>query len=202
MRKVNYYVLAGVLGVMTACGGSSNETANNDEGQVEMKTLKVDSKESSLKWKGMKTEEYFHVGEVEIEGGKAEFVDGNLAKGTFTIDLTEIEVTDETLPDDKKAMLAGHLKSADFFNTEENKKAVVEAGALENGKLPITIKLMGQEIKEVIPVQLTMTDGMAKLTGEFDIDFSKLNRPGFQVQKPGEENVKPVVHYNLNVVLK
>ena len=58
---------------------------------------------------------YFHTGKVMITEGSAEFIDGSLAEGTFVVDMSSIMVVDENLPEDKSAMLAGHLASPGFL---------------------------------------------------------------------------------------
>lgn len=201
MKIANLILMAGAAFTIASCG-SNAATEGNEENQVEMKTLKVDTETSSLGWKGSKSPEYFHTGEVKFTEGSVEMVDGNLASGTFTIDMTSISVKDETLPDDKKAYLAGHLMSPDFFNAEAHNKVTVTAGALENGKLPITINVMGQEIKDVVPVKLTSDENGATLTGNFTVDFAAAKVPGFAAQEKPEDTIQSKIDFTLNVVLK
>lgn len=202
MKIANLIMMAGVAISVASCG---NESANADDASnvdVVMQTLKVDTEASSLGWKGSKSPEYFHTGEVKFTQGSVELVDGNMASGSFTIDMMSVSVNDEQLPDEKKAYLAGHLMSPDFFNAEAHKTVKVTAGALENGQLPITISVMGQEIKDVVPVKLVSSEEGATLTGNFTVDFAAANVPGFAAQEKPEETIQSKIDFTLNVVLK
>lgn len=198
MKITNLILMAGAALTMVSCGAD----ATTDEPTTEMKTMTVDSQNSRLGWKGSKSPEYFHTGSVSITEGSAEFVDGNMASGTFTVDLTTMKAEDEMLPEDKKAMLVGHLSSPDFFNVAENSKVTVKTGALENGMLPTTISFMGQDIKQTIPVKMTMMDKGAMIEGSFDVDFSALMIPGFQPKEGETEHVLPVISFDLKLALK
>lgn len=190
--------MAGAVVALASCGG--NEVTAEDV-DVEMKTLKVDTKASNLVWKGMKNAEYFHTGTVMFSEGSAEFVDGNLASGTFKVDLSTIKVTDE-LPEDKIGMLIGHLGSPDFFDAAKNAKVEVVCGAYEGGKLPVTIKMSGKEISQDVAVKVAYADGKGSITGNFDVDFSALDAAGFKPKEGETEFVQPKVNFDLNLQLK
>lgn len=194
-------MMAAAALTIASCGNGGT-TESNEEAQVEMKTLKVDTEASSLAWKGSKSPEYFHTGIVKFTEGSVEMVEGNLASGTFTIDMASIAVKDEQLPDDKKAYLASHLMSADFFNTEANNQVTVTAGTLDGGNLPITISIMGQKIEQVVPVKLTSDANGANLKGNFTVDFAALNIPGFAAQEKPEDTIQSKIEFTLDVVLK
>lgn len=203
MKTFNLLVAASAAFVLASCGGAEEPaTDENPTPEVEMKSLSVDTENSTLGWKGMKSEEYFHTGKVMFSEGTAEFVDGNLANGTFVVDLTKIVVSDEALPEDKKAMLAGHLASPDYFNTAEHGSVDVKVGQLEAGSAPVTITVMGQTIETSVPLTVAMTDAGATITGSFDVDFSSLERPGFQPKEGQPDHVLPTIKFDLNMMLK
>ncbi len=200
MKISKMILMAGAVIALASCGGNS-EAIEDIVGDIEMTTLSVDSENSSLNWKGMKSADYYHTGTVDISEGSAEFIDGNLTSGSFTIDMGSIAVTDET-PDDKKPKLVGHLGTEEFFNIAENKTVSVTCGAMSEGNLPITIMMSGIEINQNIPVDVTYEDGKGSISGTFDVDFSSLNAVGFQPAEGEEEHVQPVVTFDLKLMLK
>ncbi|CAN0043112.1 unnamed protein product, partial [Chrysoparadoxa australica] len=151
MKTVNLLFAAAAAFAITACG-NSEKPVEEENIEVSIKRLSVDTEQSELGWKGMKSEEYFHTGHVMFSEGSAEFIDGNLAKGTFVVDLTKIVVEDEGLPEDKKQMLAGHLQSPDFFNVEEHNNVEVEVGQIQGGMAPVKIMIMGQTREQNLPL--------------------------------------------------
>lgn len=202
MKTLNAMIAAGAVLALTACGGSEPAAEENEEMEVVMNTMNVDTEASSLMWKGMKTEDYFHTGTVQFSEGSAQFVDGNLASGTFVVDLSTMKVADEELPDDKKEMLKGHLMSPDYFNTAEHGSVNVTVGQVQEGKAPVTINIMGQSIEQNLPLNVSTADGSASISGKFDVDFSALERPGFQPQEDGQPHVQPVISFELDLKLK
>jgi hypothetical protein len=198
MKIANFIMMAGAALTMVACGGESTP----EEVQVDMTTMSVDTEASSLSWKGSKSPEYFHTGTVQFSEGSADFVDGAMTNGSFVIDLSTIATTDAELPDDKKAMLVGHLSSPDFFNVEENKTVKITTGTMTDGMLPTTISFMGQDIQQNVPVTVVKDDKGATAKGTFDVDFSALNIMGFQPQEGQTEHVLPVISFELNLKFK
>jgi polyisoprenoid-binding protein YceI len=199
MKLTNLVLMAGTVVALASCGGNTAAEATE---KAEATTLTVDTEKSVLMWKGMENPEYFHVGTVKFNSGSVELVDGNMASGEFEIDMTQINVTDEGMPEEKKAMLAGHLSAADFFNTGEFKVVKVKAGQLEAGKLPITISILGNTIEQTVPVTLTEEGGVSSLKGKFDVDFTSLDRSGFKPKEGQTEHVQPVISFELDVKLK
>lgn len=199
MKISSMILMAGAVFALASCGGNSETTSEVEE--VVMKTLSVDTDASTLGWKGMKNAEYFHTGTVKFTEGSAEFIDGNLTSGTFTVDMNSIVVTD-ALPDDKKEMLKGHLASPDFFDAAKNAKVKITTGAIVDGKLPVTVMMSGMELSQDVPVKVNYTDEAASIKGTFDFDFSALNAPGFQPKEGETEFVQPKVTFELNIELK
>lgn len=76
--------------------------------------LKVNVSTSTVEWTARKVTGK-HNGSVKIKEGTLHVSDGVLIDGTFTMDMTTIEVTD--LTGESKGKLEGHLRSDDFFST-------------------------------------------------------------------------------------
>ena len=89
--------------------------------ESDKQSFTVDTKSSTLEWRGEKVTGY-HTGTVNISEGKMDVEDGRITNGNFTIDMTSIENTD--IEDaGTKAKLIGHLKSDDFFSVSTHKTA-------------------------------------------------------------------------------
>lgn len=199
MKALQLFFIAGAALALTACGGAAEKTENIE---VQVVKLSADIENSTLGWKGSKNPEYFHMGSVKFSDGKAEFIDGNLVSGNFSVDLTSMKSLDSELPEDKKSMLIGHLGSPDFFDLAKNAKVKVTCGAVTDGKLPIVISISGKEIKQNIDAKVICEDGKGSITGKFDVDFSAMNVAGFKPKEGETEFVLPVISFDLNLLLK
>ncbi len=84
------------------------------------KTYKVDTDQSKVSWKGEKMTGK-HTGSIELKDGKLMISNDKLTGGSFTINM--VSLTDEDLEGEYKGKLEGHLKSDDFFGTENHPEA-------------------------------------------------------------------------------
>lgn len=85
-------------------------------------TRKINVTKSSIVWTGKKiTGE--HSGTLQFKQGSLTYSKKKIVKGSFIVDMTTINNTDQSGKD--KAQLEGHLKSNDFFNTENFKEATL-----------------------------------------------------------------------------
>lgn len=83
-------------------------------------TKKINVTKSNIVWTGKKiTGE--HSGTLQFKQGSLSYSKKKLVGGLFVVDMTTLNNTDQSGKD--KAQLEGHLKSTDFFNTEEFKEA-------------------------------------------------------------------------------
>lgn len=194
MKALNILFVAASAVFLTSCGGGKEES-------VEKSMYKLDVKASSLKWKGSKSADYFHTGTVGFSEGSVEMEGDKLVSGTFTIDMNSITTVDESLPEDKKEMLASHLKDTSFFFVAEHPKVTVTISGYENGKLTTLINVRGQEIKQDIPVKLTVNDKTVSLKGKFDLDVATLKMPGMEPDPESGEKIQSKISYDLDVTL-
>lgn len=87
---------------------------------IHAQTKKINLKKSVITWTGKKVTGE-HSGTINFKEGTFLFEKKRLIGGTFVADMTTLTNTDQT--GKGKAKLEGHLKSTDFFNTEEYKTA-------------------------------------------------------------------------------
>lgn len=80
-------------------------------------SFKVDTQKSIILWNAKKVTGE-HSGTIKLSGGELSLNGANLAKGSFTINMTTIATTD--LQGEWADKLIGHLRSDDFFSVEKN----------------------------------------------------------------------------------
>lgn len=218
MKKTMYAAFIFAAFGMTACGeqeaeGTEQEGQETNQEEVVSESYALNAGESKLEWRAawvMQTEDggtqeaKHHTGTIDVSEGEVE-VEGEEVQGTFTIDLTSINVTD--LEGEKKQGLESHLKGTneekpedDFFNTNEFMNASVVLNSVVDGVADLTISIIGVEINEKVDVKTTMEDDKMMMQGEFDVDFSSL---GMAMTEPDPENgnINPSIGFNLHLVL-
>ncbi len=84
---------------------------------IEKEKKQVKTAESTVTWKGYKVTGS-HYGEIALKEGHLVFDGDNLIGGEFTVDMATLESHD--LEGEYKGKLEGHLKSDDFFGTDNH----------------------------------------------------------------------------------
>lgn len=138
-------------------------------------TYSVNTSESTIDWKGYKVTGS-HYGKVNIKNGTLKMKDGRLQGANFEVDMTSIAVED--LKGDGAKKLEGHLKSKDFFGTDNHPTAklvitkVIPYGKDGDYKLigNLTIKKTTKEIK--FKANVKETDGKVTATADITVDRS------------------------------
>lgn len=174
MKRFFYLLL--LAAVVTACGGpegtkvDSTEAVEEADGMVASAQYVVDPAASVINWEGAKIA-YSHTGTMPISEGKMMVADDKIVGGMFTINVAGMENTDIEDPE-KSAKLIGHLKSADFFDTEQYPVATFNITSVSpapegsdfthNVSGNLTIKNTSRNIK--IPATVEMDGDMVKAT--------------------------------------
>lgn len=181
----NLFVISVIASLVFACNPKSAEEAKTGEakkaGAASGAVYELAADGSVVHWRGTKPGGE-HDGVVDVTEGKVMVDNGTVTGGSFTIDLNSIENHD--LEGDMNARLVGHLKSEDFFHTEEYPKAVFqivsveakEGVAPEGGVQPtheITGNLAMRGVTKSItfPAAISVTDSKVEATtNEFAIN--------------------------------
>ncbi|NVK63469.1 MAG: YceI family protein [Flavobacteriales bacterium] len=204
MKKAGLFFMAVGALSLTACSSSTEEETNVEE--VEAVTYTLDKENTTLGWAASMSPEYGHEGTVEFESGSITMKGDELTDGSFVVDMTTIKSTD--LPEDKAAVLKGHLQGTMvdedhpqdmFFNTPEYPTVEVKLGDYKDGKLNITLMILGSEISEVVPVEISSDENGATIKGEFAVNFASLNMPGLAPSENGA--IGPDFKFDLNAAL-
>ena len=138
---------------------------------------KINTEKSTINWLAKKVTGQ-HSGTIALKDGALIFKGKKLVGGTFTTDMTKINVTDLKAGEGKEK-LEGHLNSPDFFGTEKFTtstlifKNVVDKG---NGIYTVIADLTIKSYTNPVTFDLTVTDKTAKTTvivdrTKFDIKY-------------------------------
>lgn len=196
---------------LVSCGDKGNDGSNNassngsgNEAKSEQAAVdfELDANASSLKWKGSKSLEYFHVGSLKFTSGSLTAQGTDNVKGEFVIDMNSMSVEDEKMGNEEKSELKKTLSEEYFFNVSKFKDITVKVDGYKDGKLSSTLTILGKEMKHDIPVKLTNDGTKATVSGKFELDLKDLNIEGLKVntEKP-DETIKSIIEFDLNLVL-
>ncbi len=131
---------------------------------------------SSVVWKGYKVAGS-HTGTIALKSGSLTFNEDQLSGGTFTVNMSSINVTDIS-SDKGKGKLEGHLKSADFFDVEKFPEAtLVFTNVTPKGKNSFTVTANMTIKGKTNPVTFDISVYGNKATASLKID-----RTGFGVK--------------------
>ncbi|XOV66511.1 MAG: YceI family protein [Fluviicola sp.] len=209
MKKNAFFAFCAAAFLMAACGGeesteNSDETGGKEEKEMtaESVTYTLDTENSTLNWEGFEGEHESHVGTLKFSEGGLMMQGNDLEEGLFVVDMTSITVMDEGMPEKSKKKLENHLGADDVWDIAQYATTSVKLEGYKDGKLDITLVVLGKELPATVPVSITTDEQGAKMTGDFTVDFSSLNIPLFEPQEEEDESISPVIQFGLNAVLK
>ena len=197
MKKTT--IIAFVLGLFLAsCGSNAVETGeaqevteNNSTEAVEYATV---GEGSHVQWRAA------HLGGIVKRFGKinptsasVKTLDNKVTNATITIGMASLTVENFDEGDESKGKLEGHLKSADFFDVENNATATFELTGIEagtgdyNSMVTGNLTIMDSTKSITFGANVTVTEESVTVKSE---DFT-VNREdwGLTYNKEGTENV-------------
>lgn len=140
-------------------------------GNIQSQTKKIDLTKSKITWTGKKiTGE--HQGTIDFKEGYLIMKDNTITGGRFVADMTTLNNTDQT--GKPKLNLEGHLKSDDFFGTQNFPTATLVFKTIQNkGKdnYSITADLTIKGVTKPTKFDLTLKDDSA--TAKLTVDRTK-----------------------------
>ncbi|MEL1243145.1 YceI family protein [Flavobacterium sp. DGU11] len=133
---------------------------------------KINTSTSKISWTGEKVTGK-HEGTISFKDGVLTFKGGKLTGGSFTVDMTSVNVTDLKAGEGKEK-LEGHLKADDFFGTDKypTSKLVFKSVKAKSANVytvtaDLTIK------KTTKPVTFDLTVNKNSATTSFKVDRTK-----------------------------
>ena len=130
--------------------------------------MALDTESSVLNWSASKITGAKHEGTINFAEGMMTMADGK-ASGVFTIDMSSITNTD--LEGEDKQKLEGHLSSGDFFDVENNPRAMLiikDAEVGEGGAINTKAKLTIKGVDSYPMVTGNISDKVANVSMTFD----------------------------------
>lgn len=166
-----------VAGYFVACSSApeGQQVQSGDAQKVDStqtaaaKTLAVDVAASKIEWVGTKTGGQ-HNGTLAVKSGSVQVAGGKLVGGSFVLDMNSITVLD--LQGKYKSDLEGHLKNADFFETNKFAEGKFDIVEVKDGSTDSTathtvtgnLTLKGVTKSVSIPAKLTVSDAAVNAT--------------------------------------
>ena len=199
-----FFVAVGALSLGACSEGTTEEETVNEEVKVRMYTL--DAENSTLGWLGMISSDYNHSGTVNFTSGSVTMENGELTDGSFVVDMTTIN--DTSMAEPKSGYLTGHLQGTVvdddhpqnmFFNTPEFPTVEVKLGEYKDGNLSTKLMILGSELTQEVPVEISSSENGASIKGKFTMDFTSLGIPGLSGE--GEGAISPKIDFDLNLIL-
>lgn len=133
-------------------------------------TYKIDTKASSVGWKGFKKAGSSHHGAIAIKDGEV-LVDkkGQLTSGVFNVDMATISNEDLKDSAEYQKKLVGHLSSADFFDVTKYPTSTFKLLSItpkEKGQVMVKgeLTMIGKTNPIEFPAKITTAKGV--VTGE------------------------------------
>ena len=163
---------------LASCGGDHSHEGEaataetNEEAVVETTDASIDAAASTVNWTGEMMGMYSHSGTVAVQEANVSMAGDKVAGGSFTVDLSSINPTDENYTEEEghtAADLVGHLGSPDFFDVANHPTAsfeiteVAEDGSSAKGNLTVR-GITNEETVE----NITLADGTLSGTLTFD----------------------------------
>lgn len=189
MKKLTYLFAA--AGILLASCSPEPETYTLDDS-------------SSLKWLGMESADHAHNGTLSFSSGSLTMQGDEVVEGNFKVDMKSLKVTTDGLPEEKAGYLIEHLQGEDFFMIEKHPTIDVSVSGYAKGKLSTTVKIMGVEVKNDIPLKLEKKDGKVTISGKFTLDISSTKVAYLKEKDPetGKPSLNPNFEFELDLKLK
>lgn len=135
---------------------------------------KINTEKSIINWVGKKVTGQ-HSGTISFQSGTLVFEKNALKGGSFTVDMTSINVTDLEAGKGKEK-LEGHLKADDFFGTDKFATSTLDfkkIGSKGNGVYTVTADLTIKGITNSVSFDITVKGNTA--TAKLMVDRTKFD---------------------------
>lgn len=138
------------------------------------KTYSPDLSKSTVKWNGKKVAGE-HFGQVKISKGELTLEGTDIKNGTIEIDMSSITCEDLENPKYNKK-LVDHLKSGDFFSTDQYPKAIfkiTDASLGKGGHYDVTGDMTIKGITKPVQFKAQLSEKKGKITYKAQITLDR-----------------------------
>lgn len=181
-RNILLLTAISVSTILASCGGgettSTEETTANEATAAAEKGLwTVDPSATTIRWEGgtAGAQVYSHYGIIKVKEGKLETEGQSIVGGSFIIDMTSINPTDENYSEEHPASdLVAHLGSDDFFSIEQHPTASFNVKSVSGNTITGDLTVRGKTNEETINIEsVEMVDGTMTAKGRLVFDRQK-----------------------------
>lgn len=168
----------GIISVSCSQGGKK-ETTNVKDNSISEKisAVTIDPAKSKVIWSGTMLGVYTHEGTMNLSKATLDIEDGEISGGSFTADMNSMVATDENYNPEEGSTpekLVGHLKSADFFDTDNFPTASFRITGSDGSALKGMLTIRGIENEEKVEnILIVKENGLIKISGEMTFDRKK-----------------------------
>lgn len=176
--------------ILASCGQDKPVTTENTEitATAEGAVYELDTLNSRIEWKGykvLKSDQTSHFGIIKFESGDLIANENGLQSGKFVVDMNSLTSVDLKDDAEQLAKLNGHLKSGDFFETDEFPTASYEiTGVSKNDNGDYNTLLNGNLTIKGITKPMQFNANVSVKDGETSIatEPKDISREGFNVK--------------------
>lgn len=138
-------------------------------------TYTLDTEKSKVGWTGSKTliKNYTDHGTLSFTSGSTVVANGHVTSGDFVIDMNSFAVSSTSNTKATGEMLAGHLKSADFFDVATYPTATVKVKNVVNNTVTADVTIKG--ITKTISFPATISQDGTALVGSATLTLDRTN---------------------------
>ncbi|OWY22979.1 YceI family protein [Sphingobacteriales bacterium UPWRP_1] len=180
--------------------------------------LKVDAQQSMVTWIGTKPTGR-HNGSIKLTEGAVNVANGQLAGGSFVMNMNTVAVLDENMDESDRSDLTNHLKSEDFFDAAKFPDARFEITAVQPATPDTAAKtesnapaathnitgnltLKGVTKSVTFPATIALTDAGLNAKANFNIDRTNWGITYKSDKSLGNKIIYPEVNIGINLVAK
>lgn len=120
--------------LMSSCGGGGDTVETSEAEDVKVgsgATLAIAPESSKVNWRGYKPKGQ-HYGIIPVTQGELTVEDNSITGGSFSFDITKLEIHDLEEGSENHGKLFGHLQSDDFFDASNHPEARFEITGIES----------------------------------------------------------------------
>ncbi len=207
MKKL--LLIAGIAAFAAACnnGSTADQASTTDKQEAAAAagaSYGIDTLTSQVGWTGSKPIGS-HNGIFKISNGSFNVENGELKAGNFVIDVHNLEDLDLKAGEGKEK-LEGHLKSADFLDTEKFPTAKFEitsvsplADSTGTHQISGNLTLKDSTKNVSFPAKLEIADNAVKASAKFSIDRTQWGLFYGNDKSLGDKFIRPEVEIALNI---